>query len=189
MEKLPSFLLRVIVVCAAILTSVAAVEVPDLFAGVPWGASRDVVEKKMAERHYTKDPESKPHFYLYNGEFAGYKTDLGFFIINGKVYQRTVLLFYRNPNKFMIDNCFNDLEKQLISKYGQPIMRYRAEGKEPWQPWSDEWQVSSRGTTITISLYKSYEFPEMSVEGRVAIKYTNVTLKQQEERRAKERDL
>ncbi|MBA4389938.1 MAG: hypothetical protein C0399_03270 [Syntrophus sp. (in: bacteria)] len=197
MEKTKVLYLVVTTVLVVIFAGIAkAGDVPDGFAGLPWGASRAEVKKAMAERYYPKDPESKAHVYIYNGEFAGYKADLVFRFINNKVYEGGALFLYRETNKYSIDQCFSDLEAQLIRKYGNPIYRYRADSGEPWKPWSDNWTLTGQNTTIDLVLGKAYQYkapnprsmpPE--VEGKVNVNYTNRTLKEQEKKRAKDKDL
>jgi hypothetical protein len=173
----------------------AAGTIPDGFAGVPWGASRAEVEKAMAERHYSKDPESKTAV-IYNGEFAGYKGDLIFRFMNNKLYEGDALFLWHDPNKWRIDKYFSELEIQLIKKYGNPRYKYRAEGREPWNPCSDDWELTDSNTNIDLSLHKQYEFVSDNprdnphkVTGHVSVRYTNTTLQKQEEKRAIDKDL
>jgi len=167
-----------------------AVPVPGGFAGISWGASRADVEKAMAERNYPKDADSKADIYVYNGEFAGYKADLIFNFINNKVYAGGALFLWHETNKYLIDKYFREFESQLREKYGEPEYKYRADGGEPWKPFEDRWELRNLNTIIVLELYKVYEYNVgHRIDGRVSISYTNSTLKEQEERRAKENDL
>jgi len=164
--------------------------VPDGFAGVPWGASRADVEKVMAERNYPKDTDSKADIYVYNGEFAGYKADLLFKFINNKVYEGGALFLWHETNKELIDIYFSEFESQLSKKYGEPWYMYRADGREPWKPFSNRWELKNLNTTIALLLKKEHEYNVgHRIAGNVSISYTNLTLKDQEDRRAKENDL
>jgi hypothetical protein len=173
-----------------------ATAVPNGFVGIPWGASRAEVEKAMAERYYPKDSDSKHDVYIYKGEFAGYKAWLIFRFINNKVYEGEALFLWHEANKYIIDRYFSELEGQLIQKYGNPKWSYRAEGGEPWNPCSDHWTLTGQNTTINLSLHKQYEYKDPNprsvpseVTGNVNICYTNKTLKEQEEQRARGQDL
>jgi len=200
MKKMKAFYLFIVLAMVAVLIVVfssmaQAQAVPDGFAGIPWGASRTTVEKAMAERYYPKDSTSKADVYIYNGEFAGYKGDLIFRFINNKFYEGNALFLWHEPNNWRIDQYFRELEVQLIKKYGNPHHRYPGTN-EPWEPRSSSWTLKNSNTTIDLILHKQYEYKDPNprseppaVTGNVNICYTNTTLQEQEEKRAKDKDL
>ena len=201
MTKTKTFYLIIVLVLLAVSDAifsgiVRADEVPDGFAGIPWGASRATVEKAMAERYYPKDSDSKADVYIYQGEFAGYKAWLIFRFTNNKVYEGAALFLWHEASRDLIDRYFNEFEVQLIKKYGNPRLLYRAEGGEDWKPWNDEWEIINSNTTIHLVLSKQYEYKDHNprsmpreVTGNVQISYTNKTLKQEEMKRANNKDL
>jgi len=199
----PALLVMSVVMCSGI---VRADQGPDGFIGIPWGASREVVEKEMAERHFPKDSNWKIDYYIYDGSFAGYPAYLIFHFENNKFVDGGAGLIevFHSINdgtgyNLLADKYFSILEGQLIEKYGEPYYRYKAEGKERWKPYASYWEVKYyplypsviEEHTIGISVGKCHAFKDRNIDeySKVFINYTNATLKENEKKRSRDQDI
>jgi hypothetical protein len=174
----------------------AAPVVPEGFLGVPWGASPEDVEKAMAERHYAKDPDSKPDRYIYVGSFAGERAYVIFSFINDKLFEGGANLIdvFRDARegdyRGLVDQRFRALEESLVQKYGDPAYRYPGTN-EPWKPRSVTWNLEDQQATVIVTLGKNYAFKDkqFDINSKVAVDYKNISLQKKELQRSKDRDL
>ena len=197
----PTIVFALLTMSVVMFSGIAqAGEVPNGFVEIPWGASPEVVEKAMADRHFPKDSEWKVDHYIYDGSFAGYPAYLSFHFKNNKFVEGGAVLievFHSIDDgtayDHLADKYFDILEGQLIQKYGKPEYRYRVVGGEPWKPWHDYWTVLSAATghTIRISLDKCHAYKDRQIDqyARVAINYHNITMDEYEKERSKDHDL
>jgi hypothetical protein len=173
-----------------------AAPLPEGFLGVPWGATPEAVETAMAERHYPKDPDSKPDCYIYNGYFAGERAYVSFHFVDRRFVEGVANLIelFRDARegdfRGRIDLEFSKFEGLLTQKYGKPTSRYLGTN-EPWMPRSATWNLQDQGSAITVVLVKNYSFKDkdFDINSKVAITYKNVGLKTQEQQRAQDQDL
>jgi hypothetical protein len=178
------------------ITSYAEPPPVDGFIGVPWGASREAVEKAMAERYFPKDPDSKADKYIYNGYYAGYQAYVTFYFINNQFFEGGASLIdvFRDAKegdyRHLVDQYFSAFETLLIQKYGNPSSRYPGTN-EPWKPRSITWEIQDQNTSITINLVKNYAFKDKTcdINSRVFIAYKNNSLQQKEIQRSKDQDI
>ena len=97
-----------------------AVVVPEGFAGVPWGASKDQIMETMRQKGYkqlkftSSDYPDRP--VNFDGEFAGSKCILSFHFRANSFYEGTAMLCQTETPQETI----NSIVDMLSSKYGSP---------------------------------------------------------------------
>lgn len=194
---------------SVVMTSgiVQAGEGPEGLVGIPWGASLEVVDKAMADRNYPKDSDWKVDNYIYDGYFAGYPAYLQFRFVNNKFVHGSAVLIevFHSINDggkhydYLADQYFSILEGQLIQKYGEPVSRYKALGKEPWDPYIYTWKVKyhvpdasidgEKIIEIRLSRFHAYKSGNFDQYSRVAINYHNISLEEDEKKSSANQDL
>lgn len=95
-------------------------EVPDGFAGVPWGASRDQIIQTMKEQGYRQLKGDYGSKLVFKGEFAGASCYLSFYSIANSFYSGTASECAKGPHRPGPQSTFDRIVSMLSEKYGPP---------------------------------------------------------------------
>lgn len=97
----------------------------DGFIGVPWGASRQGVQKAMEERGFTLLEQRADGFSdTYRGTFTGQPAELEF-LYEKNVFFRGEVTFLHISDKgyYVVKDYYNEIKDLLTAKYGLPVER------------------------------------------------------------------
>ena len=97
-------------------------EVPDGFAGIPWGASRNQIIKAMNERGCQQITNNNPEtLEFHKGNFAGVTCSrLYFNLRENSLYEGSAYGCARSEYHEFTQDKFNQIVKMLSGKYGPP---------------------------------------------------------------------
>ena len=92
--------------------------VPEGFAGVPWGASRDRVIKTMSEQGYLQLTSEKPGNLKFRGNFANCPCILSFSLIANSFYKGGAENCAKGPYRQAAQEYLERIVNMLSEKYG-----------------------------------------------------------------------
>lgn len=97
----------------------------DGFIGVPWGASRQQVQKAMEERGFTLLEQRADGFIdTYQGTFTGQSAQLTFIYEKNVFYKgEAAFLHVRDKDYYAVKAYYTELKGLLTAKYGPPMER------------------------------------------------------------------
>ncbi len=166
---------------------VRAGEVPDGFAGIPWGANTNQITKAMRERGYKEfTGEPKPGELKFDGDFAGVPCLLLFDLTANSFYSGSADYCAKSPYRQFPQSHFETVVNKLNAKYGPPQNRKSfvnengggAELLEKAQ-WTFVDSDTSDNYSIDVLLFRSSFFDGMhgSIQYFVSITYQADSLK------------
>jgi hypothetical protein len=177
---------------AAGLAPAYAAPVPEGFAGVPWGATRQQVFDVMKERGFTTQGTIAsaglpPGSLVFRGTFDGVPCQLEFYLQNNALYagQATHMgLFTGHVN---LQGIYKQVVGQLGGKYGPPEYDARNEYGKGERSWRAGWNLADDATGDKFAIGVVLDIPGATYysnapnpnkpEPSVTIAYTAVSLK------------
>lgn len=128
MKRMRMFYLSTIfVLCTATLVMFSGIaragEVPDGFAGIPWGASHDQINKTMSQRSYRQITSEVPGGLIFKGAFAEASCQLYFNLTANSFHPGKADFCDISPDPRLPQATFNRIIKMLSEKYGPPRLR------------------------------------------------------------------
>ena len=165
------------------------------FMGVPWGSSREQVDKAMVEQGFVKlaKPDwcatvpgnalCDPGLVNYDGRFAGERAEVRFLFQNKALYRGWVVLL-SSETIYLQDqvNAFARMKALLTEKYGPPTTDEKHTRPKGWgQSARTTWTLSSgdSGDQVDIVLLMEGVFlmdAKRPQSGRVEVFYINQSL-------------
>lgn len=159
MRNLFSAVLALSLVMLFTASSYAASPV-DGFIGVPWGASRQQVQKVMEERGFTLLEQRADGFSdTYQGTFTGQPAQLAFIYEKNVFYKgEAAFLHVRDKDYYAVKSYYTELKGMLTAKYGQPMERSSI-GSQPlsYSKWENLPATASHPGQVTIMLREGPE--------------------------------
>lgn len=131
--------------------------VPDGFAGIPWGASKDQIIKTMNERGYRQYTGTAPGQLEFKGAFAGAHCDLIFLLIANSFYWGSANSCDRFPYPMPPQETYRRMVEMLSEKFGPPQRRRESitgktnDGRE-YPDWSATWNLVDSRTSDKYSI-------------------------------------
>ena len=120
-----------------VLSAMPAYAAPvDGFIGVPWGASRQEVQKVMQERGFTLlEQRADGIVDTYRGTFTGQPAELRFQYQNNVYFAGTAAFLHVKGSFDGSMAYYYELKEQLTAKYGTPLTYNIASGSERSSRW------------------------------------------------------
>lgn len=169
--------------------SVAAKAAPpvDGVLGIPWGASRDQVERAMADQGFGKLPAPAYEFLdptnlYYSGQYAADPAKFTIYFKNRAVYRISVELSRSNSNNAsVVYQSYSVMKGALADKYG-PVSRTVPPStnsntvRTTWTVWSLTTGDGADLVEIACGMTEPFSASGMSLSGWVQVDYTNKSL-------------
>lgn len=132
----------------------------DGFISVPWGSSREQVQKAMEERGFTLLEQRDDGFSdTYQGTFTGQPAQLRFIYEKNVFYKgEAAFLHVRDKDYYAVKAYYTELKGLLTAKYGPPVERSSI-GSQPlsYSKWEDLPATTSHPGQVTIMLREGPE--------------------------------
>lgn len=131
------------------------------FRDTEWGMSKQqVINTEGRKPDYETDT-----ILGYEGTITGFESLIGYYFVNGELYQGMYILSHQHTNKTDYIYDYNKIKKLLIDKYGQPTQDYIFWKDDLYRDDPDDWGMAiitgdlwyvsgweSNGTRIMLSL-------------------------------------
>jgi hypothetical protein len=154
MQKIFSVVIALGLLLVLQVTSYAAPAV-DGFIGVPWGASRQQVQKAMEERGFALLEQRPDGTYdVYQGTFAGNPAQLSFSYEKNFFYRgEAAFLHVKDRDYYTVKAYYAELRELITAKYGRPV-EINALGSNPisYSKWEDLPTTAEPPGKVTIML-------------------------------------